>query len=327
VSEDGRTIYAASHDGSLYALTADGQKRWSFDTGGAIWSSPAIGPGGAVYVGTDADALYAVAPDGRALWRLATAPPLEKGEKPEAGRYDADTSPVVMPDGKIVIGCGGRLVAARPDKGDPAWEFAAGAGADKIFSSPALGRDGTLYFGTQGDRFYAIDRNARVLWTVDTGGDNDAAPSIGDDGTVYFGSDDGAVRAAAPGGALVWRTDLGGPVRAPLAVGGDGTVFAATYGAEPFLAALDGATGREKWRFHTLRGEGDFYGIQSGALVDADGFVYFGGRDRFVYCLSPRGELVWKHETGDQIDSGPVLGPDGTLYVGSDDGKVYAFGR
>lgn len=327
VSADGSTVYAASHDGRLYALTADGALRWSFDTGGAIWAAPAIGPTGALIVGSDADAVFAVDPDGRALWRYGTAPPRAKGDRPEAGRYDADTAPAVLPDGRIVVACGPRLVALRPDGGGAEWELSPGRGGEKIFSSPALGRDGTLYFGTQGDRFYAVDGHARVLWAVEAGGDVDATPAVGDDGTVYFGSDDGWVRAVAPGGALAWRAPLGGPVRAPLAVGSDGTVFASTYGEEPFLAALDGATGREKWRFRTARGEGAFYGIQSGALVDSEGYVYFGGRDRCVYCLSPRGELVWRHETGDQVDAGPVLGPDGTLYVGSDDGKLYAFRR
>jgi outer membrane protein assembly factor BamB len=327
VSSDGRTIYAASHDGKLYAISADGRLRWSFDTGGPIWTSPVIAPNGLVLVGTDADALVAVDPEGALAWRLGTALPAQKGDKPEAGRYDVDTSPIVLPDGRVVVGCGARLLAATPDAGALAWSFEPGQGADKVFSSPALGRDGTIYFGTQGDRFYAIDGHARVLWTVETGGDVDGAPAVGDDGTIYFGSDDGFVRAAAPGGALRWRAQLGGPVRAPIAIGRDGSVLASTYGGEPFLAALDGATGEERWRFHAAPGDGDFYGIESGALVDADGYVYFGGRDRFVYCLSPRGALVWKHETGDQVDAGPVLGPDGTLYVGSDDGELYAFAR
>ncbi|MFO8070577.1 MAG: PQQ-binding-like beta-propeller repeat protein [Polyangia bacterium] len=46
-----------------------------------------------------------------------------------------------------------------------------------------------------------------------------------------------------------------------------------------------------------------------------------------IALLSPDGELVWRHETGDQVDSGPVLAPDGTLYIGSDDHRLYAFAR
>ena len=294
-----------------------------------------------MYFGSDADRLYAVDPSGRERWQLSTAAPPMKEEKPsikggkspvkgevlEDGRRDVDTSPALLADGTVVVACLADVIAARPDTGAIAWSFDAGAGTSKVFSSPALGRDGTIYFGTQGDRFFALDTHGKPIWTVDTGGDNDATPAVGDDDTVYFGSDDGFVRAVAPGGALRWRTSLGGPIRAPIAIGPDGTVLAATYGEEPFLAALDGATGVERWRFHTAPGEGAFYGIQSGALVDAEGYVYFGGRDHFVYCLSPEGELVWRFETGDQVDASPAIGPDGTLYVGSDDGKLYAFGR
>jgi outer membrane protein assembly factor BamB len=327
VTPDGRTIYAASRDGNLYAVGDDGQRRWAFDAGGKIWSSPAVGKDGTVYFGSDADRLCAVDPDGRERWQLSTTEPPVKGDSPEDGRRDVDTSPVLLADGTVVVGCHSDVIAARPDTGALAWSFDAGVGTAKVFSSPALGRDGTIYFGTQGDRFFALDTHGKPIWSIDTGGDNDGTPAVGDDDTVYFGSDDGFVRAVAPGGALRWRTSLGGPIRAALALGIDGTVFAATYGEEPFLAALDGATGEEKWRFHIAPGEGAFYGIQSGALVDLEGYVYFGGRDHFVYCLSPQGELVWKFETGDQVDAGPAIGPDGTLYVGSDDGKLYAFGR
>ena len=32
----------------------------------------------------------------------------------------------------------------------------------------------------------------------------------------------------------------------------------------------------------------------------------------------------WKFQTGDEIDSSPAIGPDGTVYIGSDDGNLYA---
>ncbi len=327
ITPDGKTIYVASHDRHLYAVTKDGREIWSHDAGGKIWTSPSISRDGTIYIGSDADRLVAIEPSGVESWVFETTMPAKKGDTPEAGRYDVDTSPAVMSDGSIVFGCHNNLFALRPLAGGVRWVFEAGMGHVKIFSSPAIGRDGSIYFGTQGNFFFALSSSAKVLWSVKTGGDNDSAPAIGDDGTVYFGSDDGKLRAVAPGGALRWETDVGAPIRAPISVGHDGTVFASTYGIKPFIAAYQASTGKEKWRFHTLSGEGSFFGIQSGALVDAQGYVYFGGRDRFIYCLSPQGKLVWKHETGDHVDSGPVIGRDGTIYVGSDDKRLYAFER
>lgn len=327
IDRGGETVYVASHDHHLYAVGPDGRERWSYDARGKIWTSPAIGRDGTVYFGSDADRLIALYPDGRERWIFSTEQPPEKGDKPEAGRYDVDTSPVLAADGSVIFGSHVNLFALRARSGSTRWVFTAGVGRAKIFSSPALGYDGSIYFGTQGRYFFALDASSKVLWHVKTGRDNDGTPAVGDDGTVYFGSDDGKLRAMAPGGTPRWEVPLGAPIRAPIAVGHDGTVFASTYGERPFIAAFDPKGGTEKWRFHIEPGQGDMYGIQSGALIDKDGHVYFGSRDRRVYCLSPAGELVWRHETGDQVDSGPVLGPDGTLYVGSDDGRLYAFAR
>lgn len=324
VGADG-TLYVASHDGFLYAVSPDGKEKWSFDVRGKIWGTPAIAEDGTVYVGSDADMLFALTPAGELKWTLSTAlPPEKKGEKVHASKWDVDTSPVLGKDGTIYFACHYYLFAVRPS-GELRWRFQAGIGRVKIFSSPALGEDGVLYFGTQGNRLFAVNASGVAVWSVETGGDNDSTPTTSGD-TVYFGSDDNMVRALnTADGAPRWTTDLGAPVRAPLALGRDGTVYVATYGAKPFVAALDGKTGVEQWRFFINDGEGAFYGIQSGVLIDEEGYLYFGGRDRFVYCLTPAGKLKWRYETGDQVDSGPVLGKDGTLYIGSDDRRLRAF--
>ena len=44
-------------------------------------------------------------------------------------------------------------------------------------------------------------------------------------------------------------------------------------------------------------------------------------------CLAMRshpGTLKWKYDTGDEVRSSPVIGEDGTIYVGSDDRCLYA---
>ena len=37
------------------------------------------------------------------------------------------------------------------------------------------------------------------------------------------------------------------------------------------------------------------------------------------------GKLLWKYETDDIIHTDPVIGPDGSIYIGSDDYYFYAF--
>ncbi|MBN2340870.1 MAG: PQQ-like beta-propeller repeat protein [Deltaproteobacteria bacterium] len=328
VTKDGKTIYVASHDHFLYAVDTEGRKKWSFDTGGKIWTSPAISDNGDVYVGSDEDALFSVSADGKMNWKFVTTEAQKKGEpKPEAGRYDVDTSPLILDDGTIVFGCHLNLIALRPAAGDLRWAFAAGTGRAKVFSSVAQSLDGTLFFGTQGNFFFALNQVSEVQWHIETEGDNDSTPVVDLDGNVYFASDDGVVRSVAPGNKIRWTLDVEAPVRAPLGLSSSGVLYVPTYGQAPFVAAVDAETGAEKWRFRVEAGVGDFYGIQSGVITDAKGYAYFGGRDGYVYCVSPDGQLVWKHKTDDQVDASPVLGPNGTLYVGSDDGRLYAFSR
>jgi outer membrane protein assembly factor BamB/subtilisin family serine protease len=65
--------------------------------------------------------------------------------------------------------------------------------------------------------------------------------------------------------------------------------------------------------------------ITSSPAVAADGTVYFGSNDSFVYALNADGSIKWDRSTGDIIDmASPALGADGTVYIGSNDGYLYA---
>ena len=49
------------------------------------------------------------------------------------------------------------------------------------------------------------------------------------------------------------------------------------------------------------------------------------GSDRGkLYALNPNGTLKWAFTTGSTVRSSPALGLAGTVYVGSDDHKLYA---
>ena len=59
-------------DGRLYAVNQYGTLKWSFLTGNAIKTSPAIGEDGTVYVGSYDGRLYAIRPDGKLKWSYKT---------------------------------------------------------------------------------------------------------------------------------------------------------------------------------------------------------------------------------------------------------------
>ena len=77
---------------------------------------------------------------------------------------------------------------------------------------------------------------------------------------------------------------------------------------------MDGETGERKWFFKT----NDY--IQSTPAIGSDGIVYFGSYNpRMIYALKgTTGEKVWESKTkGPVFRSSPVIGEDGTLYVGT----------
>ena len=66
--------------------------------------------------------------------------------------------------------------------------------------------------------------------------------------------------------------------------------------------------------------------VESSPAVTTNGTIYFGSDDYYLYALSPNGSLKWKFLAGDYIDSSPALSSDGTVFVGCYDGYLYAVG-
>jgi len=121
-----------------------------------------------------------------------------------------------------------------------------------------------------------------------------------------------------------WRAHVDGYVRALVALGRSGDVIVAVYGPRPRVVSLDAEDGTERWFFPVTVSETSEIGVASGPLVDAEGNIYFGAHDDYLYSITGEGDLRWIHQTGADIDSAPVLTPEGLLLVGCDDGHLYA---
>ena len=66
-------------------------------------------------------------------------------------------------------------------------------------------------------------------------------------------------------------------------------------------------------------------GIFSSPVIGTDGTIYIGSADRTFYAIAADGTLRWKHLTGEIIDSSALLDDRGRVYVGSGDGRLYGF--
>ena len=77
-------------------------------------------------------------------------------------------------------------------EGNLKWRFET---QDKISSSPAIGQDDTIYFGSDDHHLYAVDPNGKLKWRFKTGGAISSSPAIGTDGVIYVGSHDNGLYA------------------------------------------------------------------------------------------------------------------------------------
>jgi outer membrane protein assembly factor BamB len=186
---------------------------------------------------------------------------------------------------------------------------------EMIDSTPAIASDGTIYFGSWDKKLYSIDPGCNRIWSAETSDRISSSPTIGPDGMIYFGSDDNFLRALNPDGTLRWSFPTGERIFSTPSVATDGTVYVGSF--DNNLYAITSG-GEEKWRF----GTSGF--VFSSPSIAADGTIYFGSYDGNLYAVNPDGSLKWKFVTGDVVQTSPSIGSDGTIYVGSFSGNLYA---
>ena len=167
-------ILSPSEDGFLYAYTAkNGNEFWSpFQTGGAIWSTPAVDKGVA-YFGSHDHKVYAVnLDDGDEVWSYQT-----KGVV--AGK------PLVF-DGKIFAGSFDKsLYALSAKDGSVAWTIE----GENWFWAGAVTDGNTIFAPNMDGNIYAIDRNGRLLWKHDVGSPIVSSPVVVPVGLVVAAKD------------------------------------------------------------------------------------------------------------------------------------------
>jgi outer membrane protein assembly factor BamB len=291
IAPDG-TIYIGSWDNNLYAINSNGTLKWTFPTGSYISSSPAIDSDGTIYIGSWDHNVYAVNPNGTLKWVYPT------------NDY-VTSSPAIGSDGTVYIGSWDYSIYAMiaPPSGVTAtlkWKYTTG---NFVTASPAVSGT-TIYEGSWDKRLYVLTApvsglTPTVVFSYTTGDYVVGSPTVGADGTVYFGAYDKKLYALNANGTLKWSYLTEGYINSTPAIGKDGTIFVG--------ASYDGI-----------------------AL----------GQDEALYAIGwtggPNGTKHWKKilgftgtdPSGDQMVSTPIVGANGTVYIGAKDfaptGSVYA---
>lgn len=308
VDADGN-LYVGTHAGTLWAFNSEGIPLWQRDLGARIYAAALIDRQGTVFVGTDGRGFFGLDPKGEVRFSIAT-------------RDDADTPASVAHDGTLRFAAG-RTLYSIAAKGTVLWTFDAGG---KLFTSVTLDDEGSAFFGAQDDHVYGVDAKGKLLFRYRTSADVDVTPVLADDGTLYVASDDQHVYCLARDGTLVWATRLEGHVRGALALGADNTLLATHSGPRGALVALDRATGEKRFRFAFGLTDHVDSGVRGGPLVDAEGAIYVGADDDYLHALTKQGKLRWALSVGSDLEASPILSADGTLYVVSIEGVLFAVG-
>ncbi len=196
------------------------------------------------------------------------------------------------------------------------WTYDAGIA---IRSSPAIGSNGVLYFGSLNGVLYALDvEDGEELWTYTTDDAIMSSPAVSDDETIYFGSGDNNIYALNSDGSLRWRYETDGRVYSSPTVDEDGNVYVGSYDHNLYSISEDGDL---NWKFTS-----DSW-LWSSPSISEDGVIYVGSGDNNLYAIDKTdGEELWNYTTGSHIYSTPAVG-DEEIYFGSYDGNLYALDK
>jgi len=324
-----------------------------WQTGGAVYSSPAIARDGNIYVAAEDGNLYAFNPDGTTnkIWSMA-------GDRP------GKSSPVIGPDGNIYIGTtsAGRMYSFNPD-GTTNLVFS--IGKNMIESTPAISRDGTIYVHAcdASDYLYALSPTGATnhVWTLSTtmAGGSFSSPAIAPDGTIYVGCEENGLNVLLglnPNGTTthVWRANS--YIHSSPAVGPDGSIYVGAFTTTFFDFNPDGTTNRV-WTtgagfdsspaigpnglIYVGNKAGVFFAfntngatnwsfapsaapIISSPAVTVSNVSYFAATNALVCAMDETGGVICAWQLAGEIRSSPTVASDGTVYIGTSDGNFYS---
>jgi probable HAF family extracellular repeat protein len=312
----------------LYAITPSGTIAWRAVLGVTVAenppnfhgteSTPALAANGTIYICGPDWRLHAFNPDGTVKWVFPAL-----GQNPLSG--PARTAPVIGSSGWIYVFLEEAIIGVQPQVYMCIFQDN-GASASKIkewpalqtdrpnghaISSPALGRDSSLYIATadevaQRGQLIALDvsnpqgpSGVVKKWQYPAQGAADigmivASPAIAADGTIYAGVQDlrpggviqnpmvGRLIALNPDGTLKWEFlttasgEPGGAIDSSPAIGADGTIYVGVdliQGAVigGYLVALNPLNGTKMWSF---RDSPSLFSFETSPAIAPDGKIY-----------------------------------------------------
>jgi hypothetical protein len=160
-------------------------------------------------------------------------------------------------------------------------------------------------------RLRIIDTKTLRSNSIITGDFKNVRPVVGEDDSIYAVLGD-VIVAYNPQGTQLWKTRI---------TGGAGNQL---FSDSEFLYATNSKGNLYKY---DLANNGKEYlvsnlNVTSGVLIGLNRNLYF-GCDNLFYAIDSKGGVLWKSDLGSKITGSPVMSMDGTIYVTSEDNKVF----
>ena len=159
-------------------------------------------------------------------------------------------------------------------------------------------------------RLRIIDAKTLRSNSIITGDFKNVRPVVGEDNSIYAVLGD-AIVAYNPQGTQLWKTKVTGGAGNQLLLDSE---FLYATNDKGNLYKHDISNGRE-YMVSSLN-------ITSGVLIGLNNTLYF-GCDNLFYAIDSKGSVLWKSDLGSKITGSPVMSMDGTIYVTSEDNKVF----
>ncbi|MFY9457388.1 MAG: PQQ-binding-like beta-propeller repeat protein, partial [Candidatus Spechtbacterales bacterium] len=349
VGSDG-VVYVTSALGNVYAINPDGIQKWQFEPSkstdggdGAGWAgaSPALSATSSV--------LYSVHTDTQSIPNKTILYAIQTSDKTRLWKFsinsnDGFTSPVLDSAGNIYIASASKLYSISQSgilrAGFPFTPTSQFSSSAIWIRTPAIAKEGAnehIYITAQmsnnsGDRYiFKVDvSNGNEIWKSNADMSNALfnGVSVNATGTIYTGGylnigTSGLFAISPADGSKIWSNNIGdvsGSVP-NFDIGGKvyiGTVTTQNSGAFNKV----NATSTLLWSFVPDEPSA----VQHPAVIDSQGRVYVGAKNKLIYALNPSGgAIIWKYELSDYA-VGFAIG-NGRVYVVGYDGKVYMFGQ
>lgn len=283
-------VVFGNQNGLVEALDKkSGKRKWTLQTGGPIFSSPAFTPvvkqrKTRLVVGSADGKIYCFSIDGKVLWTHATGAAVLG-------------SPLIENNLVYIGGSDHVFRALDVNNGIERWRFAELNGP--VVSKPVISGS-TIIFGAWDKNLYALDKNnGHLLWKWNNGSpvinySPAACIPVIKDSVVYVVAPDRYLSAIGlASGKTLWRTNEA-TVRESIGLSADGNwIYGKTMQDTVVALRTNSREPQFAWKMHAGFG----YEHAPSMLVEKDGRLFFGTRNGVVYALTPATQkIVWAYK-------------------------------